>query len=645
MKSIRLISLWFALWFASCDYLDVNPYFNDIIPIDSVFAKQEYLERYLWGTAGLLPTEGNLYSGSSFPYMTAVDEAVISVKNSSFAGMYLAADELTPFSEYYNNWENFYKGIRKANTILQRIDECKDMNVGDFRDILGMTYFLRGYFYYLLVEQYGPVPLLPDVPMDVAGSSGELSKPRNTYDECADYICADMQRAYEYLPDLREPSFFNRPTRWAAMAVMGRVRLYQASPLFNGKGTYYSNWKTESGQDFISQTYDEKKWAVAAKAARMIIESGKYSLHIVGRDANSMPLANNVPTANFPEGAGDVDPYRSYAHMFDGEAVPVLNPELIYTSGMNDAQKKICFPARAYGQNYLNITQKLVDAYYMADGSDMQDGHYEVTGFYTGAAKKYADYTLGGGPRGVFNGFMNREARFYATVGFCEAFWPATSTTEGGGNGFKNFYTDYYSDGVCAVYTPTGGTVDEALITGYTCRKYIHPIDHFRWGEIKPVTFPAFRYGEVLLNYVEALNELGGTHTIDGMTISRDPAEIVKYFNMIRYRAGLPGIETGDVTDPADVRKLIQRERMIELAHEGRRYHDLRRWNLAFEEENKPIRGMNIEATTKNYADFYQVTKINHLNARREFKHKMNFYPLPYAAIEQNRRLVQNPGW
>lgn len=644
MKSIKLILLWFAFLFTSCDFLNVNPYFNDIIPVDSVFAKQEYVERYVWGAAGLLPTEGNLYSYSSFPYMTAVDEAVMSVKTGEFAGMYLAADEITPFSSYYNNWENFYKGIRKANTVIQRLDECKDINVGDFRDIMGMAYFLRGYFYFLLVEQYGPVPLLPEEPMDVDGSTDELSKSRNTYDECADFICSDLQKAFDFLPDTREPSFISRPTRWAALAVMSRMRLYQASPLFNGN-LFYADWKTENGENFISQTPDEKKWAVAAQVAKQIINSGRYDLHVVYREENSMPVAEEVADADYPDGARNVDPYRSYAHMFNGEAVPVLNPELIYTSGMNNQQKKICFPARSYGLNYLNITQKLVDAYYMADGSDLAEGHYETTGFYMGAAKKYEDYTLGGGPRGVHNSYMNREPRFYATVGFCEAFWPATSTTEGGGNGFKNFYTDYYSDGICAVYTPTGGTIDEALITGYTCRKYINPIDHFRWGEIKAVTFPAFRYGEVLLNYVEALNELTTSHTIGDEVISRDPAEIAKYFNMIRFRAGLPGVKAGDLTDQGETRKLIQRERMIEMAHEGRRYHDLRRWKQAFDEENKPIQGMNMAATTQNKADFYQVTKTNHLNARRVFKQKMNFYPIPYGAIEQNRKLIQNPGW
>lgn len=54
---------------------------------------------------------------------------------------------------------------------------------------------------------------------------------------------------------------------------------------------------------------------------------------------------------------------------------------------------------------------------------------------------------------------------------------------------------------------------------------------------------------------------------------------------MIRYRAGLPGITLADASDQVKMRQLIIRERMIEFACEGRRYHDLRRWGLAETEE------------------------------------------------------------
>ena len=62
----------------SCNYLAVDEYFNDLTPLDSIFARQDYLERYVWGTAALMPAQGNLFSGSYGPYETAVDEVLLS---------------------------------------------------------------------------------------------------------------------------------------------------------------------------------------------------------------------------------------------------------------------------------------------------------------------------------------------------------------------------------------------------------------------------------------------------------------------------------------------------------------------------------------------------------------------------------------
>ncbi|UVV58811.1 hypothetical protein NXY28_22805 [Bacteroides thetaiotaomicron] len=48
---------------SSCNYLAVDEYFNDLTPLDSIFARQDYLERYVWETAALMPAQGNLFSG------------------------------------------------------------------------------------------------------------------------------------------------------------------------------------------------------------------------------------------------------------------------------------------------------------------------------------------------------------------------------------------------------------------------------------------------------------------------------------------------------------------------------------------------------------------------------------------------------
>ena len=143
--------------FTSCNYLAVDEYFNDLTPLDSIFSRQDYLKRYVWGTAGLMPSQGNMFTNSYGPYETAVDEVQMAWQKDGYGGSFLYADKITPNSDYYNMWGQYYKGIRKCNTIFTRIDECKDLKGLDKREILGLTYFLRASFYYYLLELYGPV--------------------------------------------------------------------------------------------------------------------------------------------------------------------------------------------------------------------------------------------------------------------------------------------------------------------------------------------------------------------------------------------------------------------------------------------------------------------------------------------------------
>ncbi len=92
-------------------------------------------------------------------------------------------DEVTPQSDFYNNYGTWYKGIRKANLVLESINECEDITTSDLRDFMGRCYFLRAYFYYKLVEAYGPVPIVPETTYDVDASAESMSLERDTYEK------------------------------------------------------------------------------------------------------------------------------------------------------------------------------------------------------------------------------------------------------------------------------------------------------------------------------------------------------------------------------------------------------------------------------------------------------------------------------
>jgi hypothetical protein len=113
----------------------------------------------------------------------------------------------------------------------------------------------------------------------------------------------------------------------------------------------------------------------------------------------------------------------------------------------------------------------------------------------------------------------------------------------------------------------------------------------------------------------------------------------------VRYRAGLPGLSIDELSGRESLRAAIKKERQVEFACEGRRYHDLRRWRDAPDAYDKPIVGMNVKARGSEREKYYSRTTLNTTLTQRTWSFKMYFWPIPKGALDKNSRLVQNPGW
>lgn len=634
--------------FSCTNYLDVDNYFQHTTQLDSIFTNKRLTEQYIYGAASYLPNEGNLWTiegEPGLPFQGASDENFTSFNDNRHAAIKLLLDELTSFYESrFLNYPRYYTGIRKASIVLQRIGEVQDISDLDRRDFMGRCYFLRGYYYYMLLLQYGPVPIVPDLPFDVDASVDEMSIERATYDECVAIICENMEKAAEYLYATRTSSEVALPTKGTALATLSRIRLYAASPWFNGgSGGIYSDWTRKSdGVHFISQTYDNEKWGKAAVAAKRVMDTGLYELYTSRRRMDT-PVLNQAtkeayvarPIEQFnPE---EIDPFRSFAEVFNGDVPREMNKELIYscrpTQSGKDAPAGIALPAFMGGMNGLNLTQDVADAFYMADGSSytLPDNHWERIG----VNREFSGYTLRADAAKMYD---NREIRFYVTMGFNHCYWPGTSYT-GSDATLRNVEVKYYSDGNAG---PPANYAVDFNHSGYTCKKYVHYEDNLK-GNLKPKAFPIFRYAETLLNYVEALNELDGSYTEGDITVTRNEDEMLNAFNQIRYRSGLPGLLS--IPPREEMREIIKHERRVEFACEGHRYHDLRRWGDAYAAYNKPVLGMNIKAREREREAFHTITTLTSDKARRYFDYKNYFYPIPKSALNRNDKLVQNPGW
>ena len=86
--------------------------------------------------------------------------------------------------------------------------------------------FLRAYFYWLTLRAFGPVPIIPDEGIDYTQEYDELAYPRNSYDECVEYITGELTKAASVLPLQRGVQEITRPTRGAALALRAKVLLY-----------------------------------------------------------------------------------------------------------------------------------------------------------------------------------------------------------------------------------------------------------------------------------------------------------------------------------------------------------------------------------------------------------------------------------
>ena len=646
----------FIVLLGSCNYLDVDQYFDDTLKFDSVFTQKRYFEAYLWGTAGQLPDESRIFGHEYAPGITAGDDIFTVMSSDIFRGSAFALGYVNPDNlRGMNVWSDMYKVIRKANLMLARMDECQDMTALDRRNYTGYIHFLRGYAYYHILMTCGPAILVGDEIFESNLDGPAYNTYRATYDETVEYICSELETAAAYLPLKASIAQFERPTKGAAYALIARLRLHAASPLFNGTSTarlYFGNWKrTYDKEYYVNQNYSEEKWALAAAACKRVIDMNVYELFTVSKDQNTPQLPAGVPTENFPNGAGGIDPFKSYSHMFTGDEPFKNNNEVIWGRISEEVKgyTQQSFPQYMGGYNGMGLTQKMIDAYRMEDGKTIEEamavGEYkEGPNDFTSGPRDFSDYHLNGN---IWQMYANREMRFYACVGFNGCYWPATSTTDGS---YRLQTVKYCMDGNAGKYAGTVGS-DNYTPTGYVIKKYISSYDAWRGNSSERYEkgFPIIRYAEILLAYSEALNNLQGSYSIElkgsnGETKvyeeSRDIYKIKQAFNPIRYRVGLPGVKDDELASVDGFNKILQRERAIEFLYENQRYYDVRRWGIYEESEKEAIQGMDLSKDEMS-GYFYPVVVDHPWIVDR----KMVFLPIGKYEIRKVDGLDQNPGW
>jgi hypothetical protein len=675
----------------SCsDYLNVERYFNDRQNEERVFNSLDYTEQWL-ANAYYQLLSFNLEIGHVRFTLTNYSDDMIFTETG--AGIRYSAFKFGEYGPQYGGnagwlisrpWDQSYEGIRQASIMLAYVHPGDEITEEKYRDLKGSAYFLRGYLYWLLLRKYGPVPILPEEGIDYEAEYTALALPRNTYDECVEYISEQMLLAAELLPLNRTTRDASRPTKGAALATRAKAYIYAASPLMNGNAEM-ADFVDDKGKQLISQQYDEAKWAKAAAACLDVIKLDKYKLYTVPRrysggswgaypETPVPPFKAGYSDKTFAEGGwSDIDPLDSYRALFNGDLYVAESPELIFTRGDNQLNDEYGIKsmsqhqmpvARAGGWNCHGITGKQCDAYAMWDGTPF-DRATAPKGFTT--ADGQYPYLRGGtgtgatnSPAGVWLEYANREPRFYASVAFCGAVWTCTSAANDQNRNAQCLYYYGESEGRKIVSTD-----DRWIPTGIGMMKFVNPKETGINGG-GTVSFskvdPAIRYADILLLYAEALNELTSSHQVQAWdksetySISRDVAAMKAAVRPVRVRGGVPNYDDLGLGDPynsaADLRTLLKRERQIEFLGENQRYFDLRRWKDAPTEENQMIYGCNTTVPGKNNAgnfdpaiaaNFFEQVDVP--SVQTAWSVKKYFWPIAYEELKRNARLTQAPGW
>ncbi len=669
----------------SCsDYLDTDKYFKDQQSLEHIFNNKNNTLEWLALSYSRLQGDNIEIGHSDNNPTNFCDDMTFNEGNNGDRyrkfklGEY--GDGYSYDTYYKNSWPWSYVAIRQASVFIHNAHANDELTQDEIDVLIGEAHFLRGYFYWLLIRKYGPVPIMPDEGADFSESYDNLSYPRNTFDECVDFICKDMIEAAKRLPDRRDNLNSARPTKGAALAVRAKVLTYAASPLYNGN-TEMADFTDKTGRQLISQQYDERKWAVAAAAGKDFLDyndqAGVYKIHTVGirktAEDTSYPTTIIPPkcepysSQNFPDGWADIDPFESYRSVFNGELSMAENEEVIFTRGQNNRTNNLIpdgqegsveigvkdlvkhqLPNSLGGWNIHGVTQKQCDAYAMADGTPYDREKVmakygpgnEFTTINNKALHPYDHLP----DNGIYMGYANREPRFYASVAYSGTIWPGASTTEDRYHNQQIFYYRGEQDGRV-------NSNERWVNTGIGVMKYVHPYD-INVGNnasIRDKADPALRYADLLLLYAEALNNLTTSYEIaswDGTqtyTISRDVNEMHRGVKPVRMRAGVPDYTDDVYADRDQFFNAIVHERQIEFFAENQRYFDLRRWKIAEEHEAEQIYGCNTLMDRRNALQFYNPVRVPKLQT--SFSRRQYFWPVSWDELRRNKNLTQAPGW
>ena len=500
-------------------------------------------------------------------------------------------------------WKAAWYGIRKANLGLENMDLMTAATQEEKNTIKGQLLFFRGWLHFQLMQYFGGLPYIDHA----IAADQPMTLPRETCQACAEKAAKDFREAAELLPIDWDKSSVGRNTlgkngfrinKITALAYEGKSLLWAASPLVKNCDAKMNVNGNASTYDYDTNYAQQAAEALGELLA--LVETGQTQYKLV-----------------------DFADYSDLFYTWNKNMLPPGSTENILRDIPADAWQNSHFGVfTEFGGSILTggkaasqPTANYVNYYGMKNGLPLDDPE---SGF---------DPT---------HPWKNRDPRFYHDI-----VYDGVKVVEGAIEPDANRYANLY----------TGGTYRDDINesrTGYLLYKFIPMIaNNYDMGSTYNklyIDVPYLRLADCYLMYAEACAAVGGATAKAKCSLTALDA-----VNKIRERAGVAGVAAKFTGNKDKFMDEVRRERAVELAFEGHRFNDLRRWLLL---DKAPY---NIK-TSQEFVRAGEFDPKNPQNTEvsgfkektiltRHFTSKHWWMPLKKKDTSIYPEMFQNPGW
>lgn len=673
IPKLGLMVIALALCFSSCrNYLDVVP--DNVLTIDDMFASKQDAYNALAKTYSYLPFEdlsdvsswllGDEYIGRTRYFTEGRLDRVMGVAimrglqgtSRPLFGIWGGSNPQRLLDERNGlRFRNAYEAIAVCNTFIDNIDHVPDMSDLEKTDWKAQVKFMKAYYHFMLLRQYGPI-VISDKLIRPDSPSEEIFASRSKVDDCFNYIVSTMTEAIKEMQERRLSIDLGQIDKIGAASIKARVLVYRASPFYSGNSEYYGDFLDHDGQPFFPVNDDaattKQKWKDAVDAI-------DEALELCQRNGVQLYTFDKPVYLYDEEDMGKNERLKTYWDLRMIIADP-WNKELIWAQSnvrMGGSSSGEGFPLQAVcglmlpvgytpgttnnttnTEQWMGATNKLMHRYYTKNGlplnvdasfntyeqysvvetpSETDDGYNEYIGIMQPGVKTARIY-------------MDRELRFYANLGITGGYWRQ--------HGHRISTSMFRSQ------TPSNFTfIEQSYPCGIGIQKLTHPeTNSGDWRRMMRFPYPFMRLADLYLLKAEAMNEY----------LDAPNESVYEYIDYVRARAGIPSVKKawedirfvreeyrGYHLTKEGMRDIILQERGIELSFEGHRFWDMIRHKRAVTEFSQPIFGWD---TTQNDAEEYFVLQMVD---ERYFKMSYCLWPIWNDELDKNSKIIQNPGW